>query len=265
MEQSQYNIDTSDTFFSVMSCVEQVCLDLDLPSAQFAPRLLSWALNALVDLKLDAGNDVKVAHLPISEVCTVQVPGDCVDVVAVCVQAGQYLKMLNVNNALDPSPRTKATWNPSRRISPGTLPNGVNTEDYNFFSFPSHGGNALIAFSGGLPQTGHYKIASNNGCKEILLDSGLPTDTIVLIYVSLGINFCGETILHPYFYNFCRTAIHYNWARFGKRADKSEAEIQRLGRDLWHEEMQVRGRTNTLTPKDILMIGRRNYRLTNKI
>lgn len=265
MEQSEYDIDTSDTFFSVMSCVEQVCVDLDLPSAQFAPRLLSWALNSLVDLKMDAGNDVKVAHLAISEVCSCSLPGDFVDAVAVCIQAGQYLKILNVNEQLDPSPRTTASWNPSRNFPPSWLPNGVGTESYNWFAFPSHGGRSLIAFSGGLPQTGHYKIVTNNGCKTLLLDSGIPASEIILLYISIGINPCGETILHPYFYNYCRLAIHFNWARFGKRLDKSEAEIQRLGRDLWHAEMQVRGRTNSLTPKDILMIGRRNYRLSNKI
>jgi len=263
MQVQEFDPDVKDVYFSMMSCVEQCCIDLDIPSAQYANRLLSWGMRSLVELKLDASNEVKTVKLPIDDVCVVQLPSDFVDWSKVGVQCGQYIKTLSVNESLDASPRTLENWNPSERFPPGDLPNGVGFGSYSGWAFGNYGGRALFAFGGGLPHRGHYKITNNNGCQQLLLDAGIDATEIYLEYIGLGVSICGSTILHPYYYEYVRASIHYEWARFGKRIDKSEAEIQRLGRDKWHQEMKVRGRINSISPTDLLTVSRRNYRLTN--
>lgn len=260
MQEDQFDPDVKDQYFAVMACVEQVCIDLDLPVSHFGNRFLSWALRGLVEVKLDVSNEVKEVRLPISDVCTCQLPGDYVDWCIVGIPFGQYIKTLSYNERLSIIPRTTENWNPSESFPPGWLPDGVGVETYGGFQFSNHGGRALLAFGTGLPHRGHYKIA--NG--QIFLDAGIPASEISLVYIGLGISCCGETILHPYYYEYTRQYMHFQWAQWGKRLDRSEAEIQRLGREVWHQEQKVRGRVFQITPTDLLTTARKSYRLTNK-
>ncbi len=263
---SDFTVDTTRDYFKLMSVVDQVCIDLDLPSSHYGNKFLSWACIGLVDLKLDTANDIKTEILPISDVCTCELPGDYQMWTKVAIPAGQYLKMLAINDDLDSSPRTIETWNPSHALPPGWLPNGVGADGYTAYQFANHGGRSLIALSGGLPQTGQFKIvAREDGRKELLLDAGIQSPTIVLEYVGIGLSPCCDTIIDPILYEYVRAYIHFQWEKFGKRADKSEAAIQRAGRELWAQEMKVRGRWDPITPTDLLRISRKSYRLTNKI
>lgn len=260
-------IEPTESYFSLKSVVDTVCIDLDLPSSHYFNKFLHWGCIGLMDLNLDQSEDVREIYLPVSDVLTAQLPDDAIDIICIGKQYYQYIKVLCVNEKLDTSPRTVATFNPTNHPEPGWLPNGTEFANLTGYTFANYGGRALLNYGGGLPQTGHYKIVKReDGHKELLLDQGicLPNDTIFVSYIGLGVRPSGETVLEAYFYEYIRTYIHLQWAKFGKRADKSESEIIRLSRDLHHEYMKVRGRRNTLSPKELLMISRKSYRLTNK-
>lgn len=260
-----FNVDPTREFFKLGSVCDQVAIDLDLSTSHYFQKFLSWACILVMDLKLDAAADIKTVILPISDVCTCDLPGDFQQWSKVGIKSNQYIKILAVNDDLDSSPRTVDTWNPTFNVPPGFLPNGTSMDQYGAWIFSNHGGRSLVAYGGGLPQVGQFKVVKcADGCKQLLLDAGIQATEIVLEYIGIGISACSETVIDPIMYEYIRTGLHFNWAKFGKRIDKSEAEIQRLGRDLWHQEMKVRGRQDPVTPTDLLRIARKNYRLTAK-
>lgn len=258
-----------DQYFSMGSIVDMCCTDLDLSVNHFFQKFLSWGMWGLVQLKMDTANRVQPVILPVTDVLTVTLPPDCVDVVKVALIYGQYVKELSRSDDLSKLDRTTATFNPSKTIPPSWLPNGSDFQVYNGFMFGNHGGRALLSVGGGgLPQRGHYTIIQRGSCKEILLDIGIVdcTKEVYVEFIGLGINSCdGNTIVGPYLAEYVRRYIHHQFAKFGKRADRTEAEIVRTGKELWDAEMIVRGRVNAINPVDIQRASRANYRLTNKI
>lgn len=259
MDQEEFDPSIQDQYFSMMSIVEQTLIDLELPVSHYANKFLSWGLRGLIDIKMDCSNEIKRTLLNIDDTCCATLPPDMIDWITIGAVRGQYFVKFATEDSLVGLPRTTATWNPSQRLPPGWKPNGVSFAEYSPFLTFNNGGRALPAFGGGLPQTGQFKIA--NG--QIMLDAGLGITEVYLEYLGLGISICGETILHPYYAEYIRALLHFNHASFGKRLDRSEAEITRLGRLLWHQEQKVRGRVFPITPTDFLRISRKNYRLTN--
>lgn len=259
------NIDPKNRYFKVASIVDQVCIDLELPTDKYFNKLLSWALFGLVDLKMDAANDVITVKLPISEVNTVTLPENYVDWVKIGIPWGQYVKTMAVNDDLSTQDRTLGNPEFSKDVTPGWLPNGTDVTNYGGYYFSNYGGRSLFSIGGGLPQQGQFKIVGRPGNNyELLLDAGIPSEEIYIEYIGLGINPCGETVISPYLGEWMRSLLHHNIEKFKPASHRSEAAINRTGRELWHQEQKVRGRTNKITPKDILTISRKSYRLTNK-
>lgn len=256
-----------DQFFSMASIVDMVCTDNDLSVNHYFQKFLSWGMWGLVQLKMDTANCVKPIILPVTDVLTAVLPPDCVDVSKVAILYGQYCKELSKSDDLTKLDRTTANFNPSKALPPSWLPNGTATMNYNQGNFMSYGGRAMFPVGGGLPQRGHYTIIQRGTCKEILLDVHVTdcSNEIYCEYISLGISTCTEdTIVGPYIAEYVRKYIAHEYAK-NKRGDKSEAEITRTGRELWHAEMVVRGRVNAISPTDLMTINRKNYRLTAKI
>jgi len=258
------NIDPKNRFFKVASIVDQVCIDLDLPTDKYFNKFLSWALFDIVDLKMDAANDVITVKLPISDVNTVTLPGNYVDWVKIGIPSGQYIKTLAVNEDLSSQERTVGNPEFSADFPPGWLPNGTDITAYGY-EFANYGGRSLLSMGGGLPSRGHFKVVGRPGNNyELLLDAGIPSEEIYIEYIGLGIDPCGETVLSPYLGQWLRADLHHAYEKFKPESRRSEAAIQRTGRELWHQEQKVRGRTNKLTPDDVLSATRKSYRLTNK-
>ena len=254
------NIDPKNRFFKVAAIVDQACIDLDLPVDKYFNKFLSWALFNLTDLKMDQANDVITVKLTISDVNTVTLPENYVDWVKIGIPYGQYVKTLAVNDDLSKQERVLGSPEFSKSYPPGWLPSG--TDGYDFSNF---GGASLFSIGGGVPNRGHFQVVKRPGSVyELLLDAGIESEEIYIEYIGLGINPCGETILEPYLGQWLRSSIHHDYERFKPATQRSESAIQRTGRDLEHQQQKIRGRTNPLTPKGILQITRKSYRLTNK-
>jgi len=258
-------IDPKNTFFKIAAIVDQACIDLDLPVDKYFNKFLSWALFGLVDLKMDAANDVITELLPISDVNTVTLPENYVDWVKIGIPYGQYVKVLAVNDDLSTQDRTLDNPEFSKNFVPGWLPNGIDAANYIPYAFTNFGGGSLFGFGGALPQQGHYKVVGRPGnAYEILLDAGLDATHLYVEYIGLGIKPGGETVINPMLGEYVRARIHHEYEKFKSPAQRSESAIARTGRYLWEQEQKVRGRTNKLTPADVLTMLRKNYRLTNK-
>lgn len=260
------NIDPKNRFFKVASIVDQVCIDLDLPTDKYFNKFTSWALFGIVDLKLDAANDVITELLPITDVNSVVLPENYVDWVKIGIPDGQYVRTLSVNDDLSSQDRTLGNPEFSSEAPPGWLPNGTDVSAYGGYMFSNYGGRALFSVGGGLPHRGHYKVVGRPGNNyEILLDAGITGTHLYVEYIGLGINPCGETVLNPQLGEWCRALIHHNYEKYRPASMRSESAIDRTGRYLWEQEQKVRGRYNKITPADVMMLNRKAYRLTNKI
>jgi hypothetical protein len=260
------NIDPKNRFFKVAALVDQVCIDLDLPVDKYFNKFLSWALHSIVNLKMDAANDVITVKLQISDVNTVTLPENYVDWVKIGIPDGQYVKVMAVNDKLSTVDRTLGNPEFSRTAPPGWLPNGIDTSNYGGYYFSNYGGSNIFGVGGGLPQSGQFKIVQRPGnVYEVLLDAGVPSEELYVEYIGLGINPCGETIVNPMLGEYVMAAVHHKYEKFKSPAQRSESAIVRTGTYLWEQEQKVRGRTNKLSPADVLTVLRRSYRLTNKI
>lgn len=263
MTDSEFDPSVQDQYFSAIACAEAVCIDLDLSFAHYGNKILAWILRGLIEIKLDAtpSNEIKRMLLPLTDVCTAQLPGDgYVDWIYIGGVRGQYFVKFGTEDSLVGLPRTTESWNPSQCLPPGWLPNGTDLSAYNGYAFANGGGVALPTLCGGLPQSGQFKIA--NG--QIMFDAGLGIDSAYIEYIGLGISLCGETIIHPYFFEYCRAYAEHQHEKFRPIRDRSESAIARTGREAWHQEQKVRGRVFQITPTDLLKVSRRHYRLSNK-
>lgn len=257
-----------EEYFSIGSITEQVCNDNDLSIPHFFQKFLSWGLWGLVQLKMDSANCVKPILLPVSDVLTATLPPDCVDAPFVGLLYGQYVKELTRSDDLSKLDRTVANFNPSACLPPSWIPNGVAVSNYNQGNFMSYGGRALFPVGGGLPQRGHYTIIKRDTCKEILLDVHATdcTNTLYVEYIGLGIGSCnGDTIVGPYLAEYVRAYEQHEFEKSKRGPEKSEAAIERTGRWLWHTTMEAKGRTNAISPNDLMRSQRAAYRLTAKI
>lgn len=252
-------------YFSIAAIAEMVCNDLHLSVAHYSKRFMSWGLWGYSQAKMDMSHDVQTLLLPISDALIVSLPPGTVDWVKVGIPYGQYVITLCVNDQMSKMDRTMPLT--MKDFPPGLLPNGTDITAYGGgFQFNNYGGRSLYAIGGGFPSVGHFIVTrKSDGCKEIKLNNNLPID-LTELYVELigiGINPCGETIVDPYMGELVRKIMHHEHAKFPFPPHvKIQDEIRRTGMELASEEKKVRGRYNKMTPADVIMISRRNYRLT---
>lgn len=259
------NLNPIDSFFKIAAIADMVCDELHLSVAHHSRWFLNRALWHYAQAKMDMSNDVQSDLLPISDALTVICPVGMIDWVKVGIPYGQYIITLCVNNQMGKNDRTDPL--DTKAFPPGWLPNGIDVTAYGGgYEFSNYQGRALYSIGGGFPSIGHFIVTRrSDGVKEIKLNNNLPIDLteIYLEWIGLGLNACGETIVDPYMGEWLRKVLHHEHAKhpFAPYV-KTEIEIERTGRELFYEERKVRGRYNQLTPENILMATRRNYRLT---
>lgn len=258
------NIALQDTYFSLSAIVDHVCNSLRIPVAQNFQWMLDQLTWGLVQLNLNTAQSIRIERLPISEVLTVKCPPDYIDWVGVYKPHGQYWIPFTYNDSLSAEERNENSEF-SKFLPPGTLPNGVDIRAYGGYEFASYGGRSLYSPIGSLPSTGQFKVVKRDDCYEILFDTGLGCEEILLEYVSLGLKNCnGQTVVAPVVGEWCLRYGLHKWEVHRRGPERSRFDIDRTGRDVWEQEMIVKAYKGC-TPKDFLQAQRRNYRLTNKI
>jgi hypothetical protein len=85
-----------------------------------------------------------------------------------------------------------------------------------------------------------------------------------LEYITDGFDPCGETVVDPYFADYVKKGMEFSWEE-EKEPRRTEASIQRKGRDFFAAETKVSGRKNDLDPQTLLNMQRSSVRFTAKI
>ena len=255
------------TYSKLAAIVDMACIEVGVSVNHFFKRFLAFGCWTLSELKLDQANDVCTELLPISDVNTVTMPSNAIDWTKIGIPWGQYVKPLSINGDLSKIDRTIGNPQFTYAVSPGWLPSGTTiAPSGGGFEFLNYGGNSIYAIGGGVPNEGHFTMVQRkDGVKEILLDGPLNGATHLYVeYIGLGLNPCGETIVHPYLKDYVLKGILLKYEE-NINPYRTEASIARRQRDLAYAEVLVRGRTNSVDVETLLTITRKHYRLSNKV
>lgn len=255
------NIDQQNNYYKLSSVVEQCLLDNGL-KMQYFQKFLSWAIWGLRELKLDTAQDVKTELITVSERKTVAIPDGFVDWVKIGIPTGQYVQTLAINDDLRLDERG---FNPSiLTTSFNSKPNGLEATNYGGYYFMNFQGSSFIGVGSGLQSKGHFNIVNHDGCKEILLDYDVYATQIYLEYITDGLNYCGETILDPYLMDY--TLKYIEMKREAKlNPNKTRASVEAAEEDVYWASRKVRARKNNLDRRTLLMMSRKEARLTPKL
>ena len=258
-------VQAQNTWFKLSSIVDTACHRLGISVSHYYQRMLELAKWELIQFKMDRANQPKTVLLDISDVNTVKLPGDCIDVAKIGIQEGQFVKTIGINGELSTIDRTLSQPQFSQAVSPGWKPNGTSIVDYgNGFEFLNYGGLTLNAVGGGLPHEGHFQIVDRDGFKEILLDGNIGATQLYVEYIALGVDPCGDTVLSPYIADYVLKALLFLYeSEINPRA--TEASIIRRGREKSRAFTVASGRTNSIDRETLLLTTRRNYRLTPQV
>lgn len=258
-------VQAQNTWFKLSAICDLACHLCGVPVSHYFNRMLEMGKWELIQFKMDRANQPKTVLLPVSDVNTVKLPADCVDWTKIGVEEGQFVKTIGINAELSTIDRTLTQPQFSQRVSPGWLPNGTSITEYgNGFEFMNYGGVSLNGVGGGLPHEGHFQVVDRDGFKEILLDGNLGCTQLYVEYITLGLNPCGETIVNPYIADYVLKALLFFYeSRINPKAN--EASIARHGREKSHAYTIASGRTFGIDKDTLLLLTRRNYRLTPQV
>lgn len=246
----------------ISAIVDHVMFKKTLPEAwwQWCLEMGLWHLR---ELKLDVWQDVVTEYLPVTDRKTVILPTSFVDWVKVGVKVGQYIVCLGVNGSLNHLDRDANSDDYVNGLLSQNLPNGLNFNSYGGQYFFNYNGSALSCI-GGFIAKGSFKVHTSGTTKELLLDYDYPHDYVLVEYITDGFEPCGETIVDPYFSDYVKKGVEFEWEK-EKNPNRTEASIRRYGLDLFAAECKVRARKNNLDPQTLLNISRQQTRFTPKI
>lgn len=223
---------------------------------------LEMGLWHLRELRLSTWQDVKTAMFTASDRNTIVLPTDFIDWVMVAIPIGQYAVPLGVNGQLKMTAREV-----DDHVVPGLFsqhkPTGINLDQYVGYHMRNFRTTSVPVVNARMNiQKGSFKVVERKAHKEIILDYDIPHSTFYIEYITDGFEPCGETVLHPYFCDFVRASIEYEWEA-EKNPNRTESSIHRKSRDMYDAERLVRARKNDLDPQTIINIQRQETRMTS--
>lgn len=255
--------DEKAKYYAVATVVDDFLDDYNLHNG-FFQKALKWALRAVREIRLDTFQHPKTLLLDVTERRTVVLPDGFVDWTKIAVKKGQYAITLAVNDDLTIGERSKNDTDVVTGLLSQHMPNGTNLSAYGGFMFNNFNGTNFLGFGGGLPSKGYCKVVDHGDCKEIYLDYDYNYKQVYLEYITDGIEPCGETVIHPYEYNYVMAfmADRYENLNNPKATVISKDEA---GKDLYFAGKQLRGRYNDLDPRTIITMDRKEARVTTKL
>lgn len=235
----------SNEYYKLASVVDQWLIENDLNGSWF-PKGLAWAIRGLRELEFDSWPTVKTVLLDVTERKTAVLPTDFVAWIKVAVKYGQYAIALGENSDLGTLNREENETH-FRGLPKYYTPNGVNFSSYSYLPYANYQGMTLNVYGGSFLTRGFFKVQDNCSCKELLLDYNYGFQQIYLEYISDGVDPCGETIIHPYTYDY---VFKYIDARYENKnnPNASESSKVRLNREVIDAEHKVRARGNNVDP-----------------
>lgn len=243
----------------ITSIVDHVLFKKTLPEAWFQ-WMLEMGLWYLRELKLDVHQQVQAKLFEVTNRKTVILPTGFVDWVAVGAQVGQYYVLMGVNDKLNVLPRENNSSNYVSGLLSQNLPNGLNANSYTGYNFS----NGTFFCGGGFYTKGSFKYHDAGTYKELILDYDYPYSHIYIEYITDGFEPCGDTIVDPYFADYIKKCMEFEWEQ-EKEPNKTMQSIRNRGVAMEVALTKCRGRKNDLDPTTMINIQRSQTRFTPHI
>lgn len=227
-------------YYKLASVVDNFLIENDLGSGWFAKGLV-WAIRGLRELSLDSFQDAKTALLDVTDRNSVVLPPGFVDW-AVVSSYGSRPITLAVNGDISLIPPFEEIMDAQR---------ATREQGYYLANFE---GGRIFSYGAGSYTRGNFKVHDNGDCKMLLMDCPRYS-RIYLEYITDGFDPCGETIIHPYIYDYLMKYMESQYE--DKNNPKAtESSKYRKGEDLFYAEKRVRARRNNLDPQTLLNMTR---------
>lgn len=237
-------------YYKLASVVDNFLIENDLPNGYFNKCLL-WAIRGLREIRLDTWQDATTKLLPVTDKGTVILPSDFVDWAIVSAYHNGRIETIGINSDLDALPRAKGPT-----ASPDYAEVGYYLSNF------SNG--AIFSYGFALSTKGRFRVVDHGTCKVLTIDYPGRFPEIYLEYITDGFNPCGETIIHPYLYDYL---IKYMDSKYEEKNNPkaTEASIFRKSQDVFFAEKRVRARTNNLDPQTLINLARQHTTLALKL
>jgi len=225
-------------------------------------RFLKYASDCIRELIFDTLQVINTTRLPVDEFYQCKIPADCVDIIKVGVQVGQFVRPLIEKSSLNRLPNIDSSDGsqivyPAPQVTDdwiGTLQwQGVNTT-----TGGENTGGYYGLGAGSEPDTFIFLPERN----VIQLNQNIKDTNIVLEYISDGTYPNAASKITPYAQKAIETYIDWQYKLHSKSYGAGEAEQAKRLFDRQHEIL--RARKNTLTPDMMERIINRNRKASLK-
>lgn len=249
------------------SIVCSALTDQDLP-VHFYLKCLNFCVDCLREINMDIMRNVITKELQLDGIRAAKVPCDFLDWVEIGAPVGQYIKSMPQKQEINPLINRDSTGapipygDPTIQLPADFIADGFPYYNRGYLNFTNNHGENMGGFFGwgGGSYRFSFKYVKERG--EIQMDINFPCDHIILKYISDGLDSCGcDTLVNPYAFQTIKTYAIWQYYLNNKLLMKAAP--------LWEsrfitELRKLRGRMNSMTVDDILMVLRKNYKATIK-
>lgn len=233
--------------YKLSSVVDNFLIENDLSNSWFNKSLV-WAMRGIREISLDTFQQAQSDHFPITNTNTVILPPGFVDFVIISGYNNGRCDTWCVQSDLDLLPRA---------LGPTASQDGFSEVGYWL--------QGCNVFSYGKPiyTRDRFKVVDTGGVKILKMDISTRVPEIYLEWVGDGINLCGETIIHPYVYDYL---IKYIEEQYEDKNNPKATEASKLRKqqDRYFAEKRLRARTSNLDFNTLVNIANYYTTLANK-
>ncbi len=235
--------------------IREECLIQDDYGMHNYLKYLTFAKEALRDLRLDKKNEVSVVVGTTSSIATLAFPGDYLQWSRIGTIEGDRVKSFIVNNNLA---LHHETVNGSEVNNSPYQPSFVTAYCYNNLIYNDSG--SIYGFgNGGYLNDGQFRVDTAN--RRFQFSSDFTETEVYLEYVGTGLNPSGATVVDG---NTSKTIkLYIRWQALEVSRTASMAEKERARQLYWEENLTATKRSVVSLDK-ILNIAREAYKTTNK-
>lgn len=247
-------------FYTLSAAVYSALADIQADEAQFE-QFLHYAMDGYKEFHFDASHQVELAEIELLPWKQIKLPPNYVDWCKVAFKEGDLLRVLTRD------PQIAKTFNVVDGVPQENLPTSGNIVDQSSVEMIPLWNHC------GWGTTFYGIVSRNNGVgyfdvdlkRRVMNFKDLVAgqSTIYLEFISDGINYSGQTIIHPYVFRLIKLWIHWQRKENDDRVSESSKErAKRLFETQFHK---VNIRQLDLTLDDIREALRSGHKQTPKL
>lgn len=246
-------------FSNIDAIVRRTLLEKGLPLHYYL-EFLVHGTSGVRELSFDTLQIINTLQLPVNNYNSVDLPDDCVDVIALNIAYGNRLIPVPQNDSLSPlryHDDTGVFQPPTTSLSPDQTFLGFQGGIIWYWNINDYGEPTGRYFgASGASDVNGYKVIKER--RQIQLTQSFTSDTVVLMYLSDGQRADNASQIDVQAHACIQAYI--NW----KRSPNADIKDSPQARTFYNEKRLLRARLNTLTATDIIHILRKSYTATIK-